>query len=400
MYRNDSSTGKFHDMVRTLSQITRDAQPTAFHHMLARLAKEGRLLRLYSQNVDGIDTSLEPLTTKVPLNMKAPWPKTIQLHGGLDKTVCQRCGHLADFDASLFEGSEPPGCQECIITDAVRSAAGLRSHGIGRLRPRMVLYDEHPFDADAIGAVSEADLKARPDAVIVVGTSLKIRGIRRLAKEMCSITRSKRGGFTAWVNYDPEPTDIYFKDCWDMVIKGECDEVARLVNLPKWDDNDVGEWKRMEGNTTEKKNSKPEVLVESKPALVNLQGLHTPADSPRPQRQSPEPSKFKLTQPPLLFGNPVVSDGKLKKKRAPNRPKKDTKGKATNKITNAFGSTKISKSTTQKPKSLENIPTSHSIKEKDTPQTPKSLFIEIPLYDRDVTVSPPSKPSGMGNLID
>lgn len=234
-------------MVRELSHLTKKANPTPFHHMLATLAQEGRLMRLYSQNVDGIDTALEPLKTNVPLNLKGPWPKTVQLHGGLEKMVCTKCGKLSDFDGALFEGPETPSCLECEETDAIRMAGGLRSHGIGRLRPRMVLYNEFNPDEEAIGAVSHADIKNRPDAVIVVGTSLKVPGIRRLAREMCKSTRDRRGGFTAWINVDPEPVGADLKDCWDMVVRAECDGVARYVNLPPWDDTNYGEYKITEG---------------------------------------------------------------------------------------------------------------------------------------------------------
>ena len=34
------------------------ASPTQFHHLLKAIAEEGRLHRLYTQNVDGLDTQL------------------------------------------------------------------------------------------------------------------------------------------------------------------------------------------------------------------------------------------------------------------------------------------------------------------------------------------------------
>lgn len=241
VYKHDSSTSSFHTMVRELAHMTQKAKPTAFHHMLASLAQEGRLMRLYSQNVDCIDTNMEPLATSVPLNAKGPWPTTIQLHGGLAKMVCSKCGQLEDFDGSLFEGPEPPPCVPCTAMDEVRTAvAGKRSHGIGRLRPRIVLYNEYNPDEEAIGNVSKADLRRGADAVIVVGTSLKIPGVRRLVKELCYTTRSKRDGFTAWINLDAEPQGAEFKDCWDLVVRGGCDDVAKLVGLPHWDEPDVG----------------------------------------------------------------------------------------------------------------------------------------------------------------
>ncbi|KAH8808227.1 DHS-like NAD/FAD-binding domain-containing protein [Xylogone sp. PMI_703] len=356
VYRNDSSTSSFHEMVRGLSHLTQKAKPTPFHHMLATLAEEGRLLRLYSQNVDGIDTSLEPLATTVPLNPKGPWPKTIQLHGGLEKMVCTKCGKLSDFDGTLFEGPEPPSCPECEANDIARVAGGLRSHGIGRLRPRMVLYNEFNPDEEAIGAVSHADLKTRPDAVIVVGTSLKVPGIRRLAREMCAVARGRRDGFTAWINFDPEPVGVEFKDCWDLVVRGECDEVARHVALPKWDDKDIGEYALI----TDEQRAKGQLAVEinSKPLdVLKNQGFLTPGASPR--QQSPAPMLLpvsKLKQPQLSFisqnippreksDDPSKETSKITGKPKRKYTKKDTAPKPTNKITSTFKTAKLPKPT-------------------------------------------------------
>ena len=227
-------------MIRTLHRSTRTASPTPFHHLLARLSKEGRLLRLYTQNVDGIDTSLPPLATEIPLPRKGPWPKTVQLHGGLDKMACTKCNEIEDFDPEVFDGPIPPECPECAARDFARTEiAGKRSHGIGRLRPRMVLYHEHNPDDEAIGSVTRADLRTRPDAVIVVGTTLKVPGVRRIVREMCATVRDRRDGFTAWINNDPEPAGKEFEDSWDMIIKGTSDEVARLAALPQWDEPEM-----------------------------------------------------------------------------------------------------------------------------------------------------------------
>lgn len=236
VYRNDASTSSFHDMIRSLAEHSSKAQPTAFHHLLARLAKEKRLLRLYTQNVDEIDTSMPPLETSIPLGPKGPWPKTIQLHGGLRKMVCQKCRHIADLECDLFKGPVPPLCPTCAEVDDVRQASGQRSHGVGRLRPRMVLYNEHNPDDEAIGSVMMADLRARPDAVIVVGTSLKIPGVKRFLKECVGVVRSRRNGISMWINRDPVPTEKNFDDCWDLVVKADCDEVARRAALKRWDD--------------------------------------------------------------------------------------------------------------------------------------------------------------------
>lgn len=226
-------------MVSSMSRMTKDAKPTGFHHMLATLAHEGRLLRLYSQNVDGIDTSLEPLKTRIPLekNENGKWPKTVQLHGGLDKMVCSKCNELSDFDADLFDGPIAPICVNCETVNDIRTNhQGKRSHGIGRLRPRMVLYNEHNPDDEAIGKVASEDLRRRPDAVIVVGTTLKVPGVQRIAREMCGVVRNRKDGMAIWVNNDPPPSGPQFSDCWDLIVRGPADAVASHAAMRRWDD--------------------------------------------------------------------------------------------------------------------------------------------------------------------
>ncbi|KAI9840029.1 MAG: hypothetical protein M1819_000221 [Sarea resinae] len=291
VYRTGSSTSSFHDMVRSLSQLISNARPTAFHHLLASLAHQGRLMRLYSQNVDGIDTSLPPLATAIPLTPKGPWPRTIQLHGGLEKMVCQKCSHLSDFNAALFEGPDPPSCTACEELDSVRTTiAGKRSHGIGKLRPRIVLYNEYNPDEEAIGAVTTADLRSRPDAVIVVGTSLKVPGVKRIVREMCGVVRGRRDGVAIWINNGPEPSGKEFENCWDLVVRGSCEDVADHAAMLKWDQtDDLGEYKECSSAEVKKVKSEAggiEVVVQrsSKPeGFKPDKGVLTPVGSPRLQ---------------------------------------------------------------------------------------------------------------------
>ena len=295
VYQTDSSTSSFHDMVRSLSHLVSAAKPTVFHQMLATLAEEGRLMRLYTQNVDGIDVALPSLETKVPLSLKGPWPRTIQLHGGLEKMVCSKCNHHSNFEAALFDGPEPPPCSICIETDKVRTDhAGKRSHGIGKLRPRIVLYNEHNPDEEAIGAVVGSDLRARPDAVIVVGTSMKIPGVRRIVREMCGVVRGRRDGLAVWVNQDPPPVGKDFEDCWDLVVKGACDEVAR-----QWDSDgkDYSQCTESEAERAKERSGELRVVIES-PRKESTHGIPTPAASP-PTKPTRPMIKLKLNVPSL-----------------------------------------------------------------------------------------------------
>ena len=281
VYQTDSSTSSFHDMVRSLSHLVSAAEPTVFHQMLSTLGKEGRLLRLYTQNVDGIDVALPSLGTNVPLSSKGPWPRTVQLHGGLEKMVCSKCSHLSDFEPALFEGPEPPLCRVCVETDKVRTDhAGKRSHGIGRLRPRIVLYNEHNPDEEAIGAVVGSDLRSRPDAVIVVGTSMKIPGVRRIVREMCGVVRGRRDGLAVWINRDPPPLGKDFEDCWDLVVKGSSDKVAQ-----RWGDANRGYMDCTDSEVERiKQGGDVKVVIKSPLKKAASLGMLTPGASPGPSR--------------------------------------------------------------------------------------------------------------------
>lgn len=235
VYQDDALTAPFHEMVRSLSVEAAKTKPTKFHDMLARLGKENRLKRLYTQNIDGLETSMKPLETEIPLNVKGRWPITIQLHGSITKMVCQKCRYLSDFVPSRFCEADPPECDECSIKNEVRTTTGQRSHGIGRMRPRIVLYNEHNPDEEAITSVMNADIKSRPRVLVVAGTSLKIPGVRRLVKSLCPIIRGRKDGVTMFINNEP-PVGKEFENCFDLIVQGSTDDVADLVKLKHWED--------------------------------------------------------------------------------------------------------------------------------------------------------------------
>ena len=78
---------------------------------------------------------------------------------------------------------------------------------------------------DAIGAVSNADIRSRPppDLLLVVGTSLKIPGTKRITRETINAVHHSPRGKAIWINIDPPPS----KD-FDIWIKGDCQRVPQL----------------------------------------------------------------------------------------------------------------------------------------------------------------------------
>ncbi|TLD34633.1 DHS-like NAD/FAD-binding domain-containing protein [Venturia nashicola] len=343
VYKDDDSTTTFHTMVRSLATTTRSASATPFHHMLATLAHEGRLLRLYTQNVDGIDTSLPPLSTSVPLERKAPWPKTVQLHGSLEKMVCTKCHQTSDLEPEIFDGPVPPTCPTCEESDGVRTQhAGKRSHGIGRLRPRMVLYNEHNPDDEAIGSVVKADMRTRPDALIVVGTTLKVPGVKRIVKEMSAIVRDRKdGGMAVWINNDDPPKDLE----WNLVVRGPCDFVAASAALRKWNDPDHVEVTAEEVERI-KAAKEVKVIINNSPSknrfLDRAAGVPTPAPSPilAPVDSKKKPSTIQTTIAPKKQPAKKAATGAKAKKPAATKKKTVSKKAAAKANTIKFPASK------------------------------------------------------------
>ncbi len=217
-----------------MSDAASVAFPSVFHHFLDRLAESGRLLRLYTQNVDCIESSLPSLSSDHSKRPKDPWPTTVQLHGRVDRMYCQRCQWHGSLVPELFQGAQAPLCEECKKVDLRRNKAGLRPRGIGWLRPQIVLYDEYHPDDIAIWETISHDLRQRPDAVIVVGTSLKVFGARSLARKFCRAVRCRKNGVTSWINLE-KPSLGRDNNLWDCTVQGDCDKVATMLSTRIWD---------------------------------------------------------------------------------------------------------------------------------------------------------------------
>ena len=118
-----------------------DAQPNIAHIKLAQWEREGRLLAVVTQNIDG-------------LHQKAGSRAVYELHGSVHRNTCQRCGARYSLEEFLTLG-EVPVCRVCG----------------GRVKPDVVLYEEPLDHATVEGAL---DAIRRADLLIVAGTSLTV----------------------------------------------------------------------------------------------------------------------------------------------------------------------------------------------------------------------------------
>lgn len=235
VYSSDEMSIAFNSMITKLHKMSSEAKPTQFHELLNRVSLEGRLQRLYTQNIDGLDTRLNDLQTRVPL--EKPIPSTIQLHGSINHMVCNKCAKIAQLDPTIFKNelcdeensTIIPTCRQCEEFESVREIAGLRLKGIGKLRPRVVLYNEIHPEGDIIGEVTGTDLKKKPDCLIIAGTSLKIPGVKNICRQFAQKVKSSNG-IVLYMNKEmPSQSMIDHIGCVDLILLGDCQNVPQLL---------------------------------------------------------------------------------------------------------------------------------------------------------------------------
>lgn len=130
---------EFYRFYREKMLVT-NAQPNPAHWKLAQWEKEGKLLAVVTQNIDG-------------LHQKAGSKNVYELHGTIYKNRCVRCGKF--YDVQAIEQSK--GVPTCVCG--------------GTIKPEVVLYGESLDGACIEGAVQ---VISQADLLIVGGTSLTV----------------------------------------------------------------------------------------------------------------------------------------------------------------------------------------------------------------------------------
>ena len=108
------------------------AKATAFHRMLVKLWELGKLVRLYSQNVDTLEKRTPGLKGEA----------VVILHGAFARLVCERNDvHVVKADSHDISNTCPLCVQE-IGSRLERTGRSLRqTMEPGKLLPRITLYD-------------------------------------------------------------------------------------------------------------------------------------------------------------------------------------------------------------------------------------------------------------------
>lgn len=285
-------TSVFYRFATTLRQKVKDVQPTSTHHFIAQLRDNGKLARVYTQNIDeiekkiGLSTDLRSgagnrrrkLTKQTSANEQdkentdspyqtngeddpggkdvsqssqrpddddqnkskssigpAKGVECVFLHGSLHALRCFVCGRLCDWDEDGRETrtmmGEQPECPHCAGATAARQERGKRALGVGKLRPDIVLYGEEHPSSDLISPIVQHDLSAGPDLLLVLGTSLRVHGLKVMVKEFAKSVHTK-GGKVVFINFT-KPSESTWGDVIDYWIEWDCDAWVEDLRLRK-----------------------------------------------------------------------------------------------------------------------------------------------------------------------
>ena len=128
LFRDATSTAVFYTFISGLKTAIDKAEPSATHHFIKALDKKGRLLRSYTQNIDGLEErvglsganitqSREADATKGKMKAKISKDvKNVQLHGDIHRVRCTICSASYPCEAeyvTIFQRGEAPECPEC-----------------------------------------------------------------------------------------------------------------------------------------------------------------------------------------------------------------------------------------------------------------------------------------------
>nr|ODN88202.1 hypothetical protein L203_02810 [Cryptococcus depauperatus CBS 7841] len=242
-FANPQTASIFYTFIAELFLSCAAAQPTRTHHFIQKLEQKGKLLRSYTQNVDGLERRLGLESGGRGKGLKKKGTRNVELHGDLSRVRCVLC--FSDFEATqdwveMFREGEAPDCPACWERCESRINRAARATTIGTLRPSIVLYDEPHPHGDDIGLLTAYDCSRQPDLLLIMGTSLKVHGLKRLVKDLAKAVHSgNKKGLVVFVNATPPSKE--WEGIIDVHIEGQTDTWVEKVE-EEWRRVKPGDW--------------------------------------------------------------------------------------------------------------------------------------------------------------
>jgi NAD-dependent histone deacetylase SIR2 len=206
------------------------AIPTHFHELLVTLNYCRTLLRVYTQNIDGLELKAG-LSTCSAYGVHDQDAICVPLHGHLHEMRCQSCGSTFSLDPFLgtLTAGELPICTVCQTNSKTRAHLQLRDRKTTSfLRPNIILYGEdHPL-AEEIADLQKKDVSS-VDLLLVVGTSMKVDGIQAIIRTFTKSLRRKQGLMRAIYLNTEHCSAQKWSEAFDFWVRGDCQLFAIMA---------------------------------------------------------------------------------------------------------------------------------------------------------------------------
>jgi NAD-dependent SIR2 family protein deacetylase len=153
-YSAQDAAEELHRRMLKIFESASKPELTPFETFMENLAQCSRVQRRYTQNIDCRTARLPSLAER-----------TLWLHGRLDTLMCHRRPH---HTMKVTPQTFPQMGRRCM--PGVRSRK--RSHSVGFLRPKVLLYGERSPDESEISDVFKDDLQQPIDATTIPMSSM------------------------------------------------------------------------------------------------------------------------------------------------------------------------------------------------------------------------------------
>lgn len=251
VWKASHTTEVFYRFIASLRQkIQEEVSETSQAHKFIRTLRDGgRLMRCYTQNIDGLERR-EGLSMDLDRGKgtrrrfkkqiwQAPRPnrprhsdadggcEVVPLHGDLEVlrcTLCQETCSWSEEATGHFLNGQAPACPRCATKSCDRQERGKRGVAIGSLRPNIVLYgEEHPSN-HSLAPLIPFDLGSGPEILIIMGTSLKVHGLQKIVKEFAKKIHARKDGKgkVFFVNRT-KPAESMWENVIDSYVAMDCD---------------------------------------------------------------------------------------------------------------------------------------------------------------------------------
>lgn len=208
--------------------------PGPMHRFLHHLHSLGKLLRCYTQNIDGLEYKAG-FQQSGGKGVAHPYHNMsdatiVPLHGDLMMARCNKCTQIVPYTPEIvrrFVELEPAFCTHCAMASRRRQVNGLRAIN-GTLRANVVFYGEPNPVGEEIAKCQQADEAKSPDLLLIVGTSLKVDGTMQLIRKMSKAVHESEFGAVIMVNME-KPAPSKMTGVIDYFVQMECGHFTELL---------------------------------------------------------------------------------------------------------------------------------------------------------------------------